>query len=245
MSTSGTVTYNISAQDIIDLSLTDIGANGPAYQDPSLRPHALKALNLVMKAIDTKGVWIWRAPRRTVNLTAGTASYVLSNDTWDVDAPARYVQSGATYGSQVMPIARDEYMRLPDRTIQGISMQYFADRGFDANGLQQITLYLYPVPPNTGDTLEIASTLKSQDVTNVAQTLDVNQKGLDAIRWNLTLNLAPSYGVPIDRMQFFKALADEKLAEFVNDSNERGDVQIVPFGSLYGYGYGSWGTGYR
>ena len=242
MSTSGTTSFNISAQDLIDLSLTDVGANGPAYQDPSLRPHAMKALNLVMKSIDTKGLFTWRAPRRSISMIAGTSSYLLAEDTYDIDAPARYTQSGATYGSQVTPMARDEYMSLPDRTIQGIPMRYYADRSLAADGIEALTLYLYPVPPTTGDTLEIASALKSQDVTNVAQTLDVNQKWLDAIRWNLTLSLSAAYNVPLDRTQFFKAMADEKLGDALNDDNERGDVQIVPFGGSYGYTYRSQGN---
>ena len=231
MTTSGTTTYNISAQDLIDLSLADLGAIGPADTNATLRPHALKALNLVMKRVDTKGVLTWRSPRRTVNLTAGVASYALANDTYDLDQPARYTQSGATYGSQVTSMARDEYMSLPDRTIQGVSMRYFLDRALDATGILQLTLYLYPVPANTGDTIEIASALKSQDVTSTAQTLDVSQKWMDAIRWNLTLNLAPAYNQPIDRLQFFRSMAGEYLEDALEDDNERGDVQIVPFGS--------------
>jgi len=233
---SGTTTFNVSAQDLIDLSLTDLGANGPSYADPNLRPHALKVLNLLVKSLDTKGIFTWKSTRRVQTLTAGQASYVLANDTYDLDQPARYTQSGSTFGSQVTSMARDEYMSLPDRTITGISYQYYAERSLDATGLAQLTVYLYPVPANTGDTLEMASVLKSDDLTNIAQTLDVTQKWLDAIRWSLSLNLAPAYNTPIDRLQFFKAMADEKVSEALEDDNERGDVQIVPFGG-YSYTY--------
>jgi hypothetical protein len=231
VSTSGTVTFNLSAQDLIDLSLADLGAIGPTDTNATLRPHALKALNLVMKRVDTKGTLTWRSPRRVVSLIAGTANYVLANDTYDIDQPARYVQFGSTFGSQVTAMARDEYMSLPDRTIQGVSTRYFVDRGLDASGILQLTVYLYPVPPTTGDTIEIASALKSQDVTSLAQTLDISQKWMDAVRWNLTLNLAPSYNQPIDRLQFFRSMAGEYLSDALEDDNERGDVQIVPFGS--------------
>jgi hypothetical protein len=228
------------------MSLVDIGANGPdGSTNPSLYPSAMRALNLLVKSIDTNGIFTWKITRRTQTLTAGQASYVLAGDAWDIDQPARYVQSGTTTGSQVLPMVRDEYMSLPDRTIQGISYRYYAERSLDASGIAFLTVYLYPVPPTTGDTIELACQLKSQDLTSLAQTLDVDQKALDAIRWNLTLNLAPGFGIGTDQLAFFKTMADEKMKAFVGDDGERGDVQLVPFGQQYNYGYGSWGTGYR
>lgn len=243
MTLSTTSTFNISAQDLIDLSLADIGATGTADTNPNLRPHALKLLNIFIKSIDTTGVFTWRAPRRVVNMTAGQASYVLANDTYDIDQPARYTQAGSTFGSQVIAMPRDEYMALPDRTIQGIPYRYFADKGMDASGIYQVTFFLYPVPANTGDTLEVASVLKSKDLTDLSQTIDVSQKWLDAIRWGLTHSLCPSYNIPTDRMGYFRSVADEKLSEALGDDNERGDIQIVPWG--YGYAYGQMGRGYR
>lgn len=240
MATSTTTTFNLSAQDFIDLSLVDIGAIGPeaAGGSPNLRPHALKLLNIIVKTLDSKGILTWRAPRRTTTLTASQASYALGTDAYDIDEPARYVQAGATYGSQVTPMARDEYMSLPDRTLIGPPIRYYAERALDASGLLGVTIYLYPVPPNTGDTIEMATQVRSKDLTDLSQTIDVTQKWLDAIRWRLTHDLCPAYNVPIERMGYFGKLAESKLDDALNDDNERGNVQIVPFGNQsYWYGY--------
>lgn len=237
MTTSGTTTFNVSAQDLIDLALTDIGANGPAYADPTLRPHALKALNLVVKSLDTKGEFTWRTPRRVVTLVAGQASYVLASDAYDIDQPARYLPSGSTTGSQVTAMVRDEYMSLPDRTLTGIPYRFYVDKALDVNGLVVATMYLYPTPANSGDTIEVAEQVRAQDVTSISQTIDVNQKWLDAIRWSLASGLAPAYGLPIDRMEYFKTLADEKVSQALGDDGERADVQLVPFGGSYSYTY--------
>jgi hypothetical protein len=241
MATSSTTTFNLSAQEFIDLSLTDIGAIGPDGQtNANLRPHALKLLNILVKQLDAKGILTWKAPRRTTTLTAGTASYTLTSDSYDVDSPARYVQSGSTTGSQVMPMARDEYMQLPDRTIQGPPTRYYIERAIDpTTALVTITVYFYPVPPNTGDTVEFATQTKSQDLTTLAQNLDVNQKWLDAIRWGLTHSLCPAYNVPTDRMSYFRGVAEKAAADALQDDNERGPMQFVPFGDSY---YGNWGT---
>jgi hypothetical protein len=231
MAIASTTTFNMSAQDFIDLSLVDIGAIGPetGATNPNLRAHALKLLNLIVKALDVKGIMTWRSPRRTVTLTAGTASYALDGDVYDISQPARYVQSGATYGSQVVPMSQDEYMQLPDRTLQGPCTQYYVERALNASGIVALTLYLYPVPPNTGDTLEMASQARSADLTSLAQTLDVTQKWLDAIRWRLTHDLCPAYNVPIDRMSYFRKVAENAIDEALGDDNERGNVQFVPF----------------
>ena len=140
-------------------------------------------------------------------------------------------------------MSRDEYMSEPDRTIQGVSYRYFVDRALDATGILALTMYLYPVPANTGDTIEIAAAIKGQDLTSLAQTIDVNQKWLDAIRWSLVVALGPAYNVPIATQQFYRSIASEKVDEALEDDNERGDVQIVPFGGQSGYGYGNWGYG--
>jgi hypothetical protein len=237
MATSATTSYNLTAQRLIDMCLTDVGATGPGVTDANLRPHALELLNVLIKQLDVDGVLLWKVPRRTETLTAGTASYVLSNDVYDLDEPARYVQSGATYGSQVTAMARDEYMSTPDRTIQGPPTRYYVEKALDASGIEQITLYLYPVPPNTGDTLEYAAVIRAKDVTTLAQTLDVPQKWLAALRWGLCQSLGPSYNVPIDRMSWFGARFEESKRTALLDDNERGNVQLVPYqNSSYNYG---------
>jgi hypothetical protein len=239
VTTSATTTFNLSAQDFIDLSLVDVGALGPetGQTNPNLRSHALKLLNILVKSIDNKGMLTWRMPRRVVTLTQGQDSYALDDDSYDVDEPARYVQSGGTYGSQVTAMAHEEYMSLPDRTIQGVPFRYYAERALGATGLVQLTLYIYPVPPNTGDTIEFVNQVRAADLTDLSQTLDVNQKWLDAIRWGLTHSLCPAYNVPIDKMSYYRKMAEVALKDALDDDGERGNVQFVPFGnSTYRYG---------
>lgn len=242
MATSATSTYNLTAQRIIDLALVDLGVAGQGSAvDPILRQQALDHLNLILKDIDAEAGLLWRTVRRTQALTAGQASYVLAEDVSDLDQPARYTQSGATFGSQVQAMARDEYMRLPDRTLAGTSYQYYAEKSLDAAGIQIVTLFLYPVPPTTGDTLEYAANLKGRDVVTLDQTLDIPQKGMTAVRWGLAHSLGPSYNTPVDKLSYLNARYVDAKRMLILDDNERGDVQIVPFGGTT-YGYGFWGS---
>lgn len=236
MATSSTNSFNLTAQRLIDLALMDLGVNGPAGTlDANLRPMALDMLNMVIKNTDTGGEYSWRQSRLIQTLTAGVAAYTLSNRVNDLDQPARYTQAGATYGSQVESMTRDEYMSLPDRTIQGTPFRYYSESALDANGIQFITLYLYPVPPNTGDTLEYAAILSALDVTDLGQTIDAPQKWLNVYRKALAFELAPAFNA-MDRVSYLRAAYKEAVDQASNDDGERGDLQIVPFGGTsYGY----------
>jgi hypothetical protein len=247
MATSTTTAYLVTAQRIIDLALMDVGVAGQGGSvDPNLRAQALDHLNLLLKRLDAEGVVLWRVPRRTQVLVSGQASYILTDDTYDLVGTGRYTQSGQTYGSQVTPMAREEYMGLPDRTITGIAYRYFVERALDATGVEQATMYLYPVPAVSGDTFEYAAQLRAKDVTDLSQTLDVSQKWMSALRWGLAHALAPSYGLGVDRLSYFNARYEDDRDRALEDDNERGDFQIVPFGNQYGYQYGQWhGGGYR
>lgn len=242
MATAATSSLNYSAEDMIQLALADVGVGGLGEPgDPDVFPHALKLLNLLRKRFDSLGALTWDIIRRTQTLTSGTAAYVLANDVSDIDEPARYTQSGATYGSQVTSMVRDEYMQLPDRTIQGTPYRYFAEKSMDTTGIEFITMYLYPVPPNTGDSLEYAAVIRGKDVTALDQTLDVPQKWLDCFRLGLAASLAIPSGAPVERASYLNKRFEDQLEMVLNDDNERGDIQVVPFGASYAYG--QWGGG--
>lgn len=250
MAIATTTTYNITAQRLIDLALMDIGAAGQGGAggfsvDGNLRPQALDLLNILLKELDDLGMLLFNVVRRTQTLASGTASYVLANDVSDVDDPMRYTQSGSATASQVTVMARDEYMQLADRTLQGPVLRFYPEPSFDATGIKQITLYLYPVPPNTGDTLEYAAAIRTADVTSLAQTIGVPQKWLNTLLWGLAARLAPSYNMGVDKMSWFnKRFQDARDAAF-EDSGERGPVQLVPFSQTYGYGVGGMPSGWR
>lgn len=246
MAIATTKTYNLSAQRLIDLALMDIGVAGQggaagASVDSNLRPQALDLLNILLKELDDLGMLLFNVARRTQTLTSGTSAYVLANDVSDVDDPMRYTPTGSTSGSQVTVMARDEYMQLPDRTITGPVLRFYPEPSFDATGIKQITLYLYPVPPNTGDTLEYAATIRTADVTALNQTLGIPQKWLNTVLWGLAARLAPSYNMAVDKMSWFNKRFETARDAAFEDDGERGPVQLVPFGQTYGYGAGGMG----
>jgi len=242
MSVPATSTYNPSRARIVQLALTDVGAIGPGVINPAadaqdLVAHANDVLAQLIMSMDADGALLWRVARRTLTTVSAQAAYVLASDVYDIDAPGRYTLAGTTTGSIVTPMARDEYMYLGDRTLQGTPIRYFAEKALDVSGLEFITLQLYPVPAATGDSFEYPAVVKARDQATDANTLDLPQKWIRCIRYGLALDLATAYGLPMDRINFFKGQFEEQRDKLLNDDNERGDVQIAPFGAYY---YGSY-----
>lgn len=232
MSISTTSSFNATAQTIIDLALMDIGASATTgTQDPNLRTHALSCLNILLKSLDAEGARLGKFLRRTLPLVGGQASYVLDNDVQDVDQPARYVQAGLTTGSRVDSMSRDDYMAISDRTVTAPSTRYLTEKDMDANGIEEVTLTLWPTPSSTGDSLEYVAILRVKDVTTLAQTLDIPQKWIQCIRWGLAFNLAPAYGADVMKVKMLQNLHEGELKTCLDDDHEHGNLQISPYGA--------------
>jgi len=247
MSVPSTATYNPNRARIVQLALTDVGAIGPGTVAPSqdaspLVAHANDLLAILIKSMDTDGILQWRFVRRTPTTTAGTASYAIANDVYEIDQPGRYTLSGQTTASPVTPMVRDEYMVIGDRTLTGTPIRYYAEEALDTNGIQQITLFLWPTPANTGDTFEYAAVVRARDQTADTDTLDVTQKWIRSLRYGLALDLAPGYGLPMDRIGYFQKMFEAERERCLEDDGERADIQLVPFGAYHNYGLGSRGN---
>ncbi len=242
MSIPAASTYNPNRARIVQLALTNVGAIGPGSVNPSqdaaaLVAHANDVLNILVKSMDVDGILQWRATIRTLSTVAGQSSYLLSNDTADIDSPGRYLINGQNGASQVTPMVQNEWMTIGDRTLTGTPIQYFVYKNMDATGIEQITLYFYPTPVNTGDTFEYTAVLRSKDQTADADTLDVAQAWVRCMVYGLTADLGPGYGMDMNRLQYFGKLFEDERQRCLEADVEHGDVQIVPYGGSSWYGY--------
>jgi hypothetical protein len=248
MSIPATSTFNPNRARIVQLALTNVGAIGPGAVNPTqdaapLVAHANDILNILVKSMDVDGILQWRSPIRSFTTVAGQAAYVLANDVYDIDPPGRYLVAGQTGACQVTPMAQNEWMMLGDRTLTGTPIQYWLDKEMDAAGLQVNTLNFYVTPANTGDTFEYVAVLKARDQTTDADTLDVTQAWTRCLVYGLTADLAPGYGLDMNRVQYFAKMFEDERQRCLEQDVPHGDVQIAPFGAMSGYS--GWQTGGR
>lgn len=237
MTTSGTSTFETSRDDLIAEALEALGAIGPGEtrtaNNSVLFDSGARALNRVVKAIDANGQRLWRIVRRTTTSTDGTASFSPAADVLDIDEPVRYTRSGQSTATPVTPMSRDEYMRLPDRTQEGVPRNYYVEKTLTAT-----TVYLWPVPDATGDTIEYAAAIRGQDFNSGADTPDFTSKWGTCLLYGLIVELAPKFRQG-SAIAMFKPLFEAELNRVNQDDSERAGLMFAPFGaSFYGGGAG-------
>lgn len=234
MATGSTDTFELNRDAIIAAGLANVGAIGPgdtrSANNSTLFDFAADALNRVAKSIDKDGQRLWRIVRRTTTSAAATDSFVLGTDVLDVDGPMAYTRAGQVARTQIIAMSREDYMRLADRTSAGIPRQYYVERTLSTK-----TVFLWPVPDATGDTIEYAVALRGKDFTSGADTPDFTSKWTSCLVYGLTVELAAPFR-QLDLMETYKPLFETEKAILVGDDTERGNVHFMI--GYYGGGAG-------
>jgi hypothetical protein len=236
MSVSTDDTFSESRDQIIGEALANIGAIGPAEPRSANNSTWFDAgdiaLNRMVKAIDPTGMRLWRIVRRTTATVAATATFTTATDVLGVDGPMRYTTAGQSTASPITAMSRVEYMRLPDRTTAGTPRNYFYETTLAAN-----TVYLWPVPAATGDTIEYTVSLRGKDFDTGADNPDFPTKWLSCLVYGLTAELAPQ-ARQLALVAVYRPLFQQELGVLMADDSEKGPIMMSPFGGMYGGGAG-------
>jgi hypothetical protein len=105
-------------------------------------------------------------------------------------------------------MSRMDYLALPNKTATGAINQVFYD--------PQLTtgyLYFWLAQTRVGDLLKFTWWRPIEDFNAAGDNADLPQEWLQALIFNLSVVMAPEFGVPTERIAATKALADEYLAD--------------------------------
>lgn len=231
MTVGATDTFSQTRDEIIADSLANVGALGPgetASGPP--RDHAARCLNRIVKAIDAEGAFLWRVSRLTFTTVATTATYTLNATAFDVDDPVSYLKAGGTTRVPLRPMARDDFMSLPDRTTAATTpSRYFIEKTLTGAGRTLMTMTLYGVPSASGDTVEYAAAIRAKDYVTGADTSDFPSNWVQCLTYGLTAEIAPAYNQAPLAAQFRDMYMQEKDRQLGND-NEKQGIFFVPWG---------------
>ena len=219
--------FNMNRDQVIADALTMVGAIKPGGSATGGKlDHANRVLNSLVKSIDADGSLIERIVRRTTTTTDGDADFTTATDVLDIHQPMTYLRSGGTARTHIRAITRADYMRISNRTVEGVPQFYLVEKVSPTT----VTITLWPVPDATGDTIEYAAAIRVADFDDGSNDPDYPTKFLRALTYGLAADLAPTYG----QAALAGALGQEfraELAKQIQDNNERGDLTLVPFGS--------------
>lgn len=215
MATSGVYTYVPTIAEIIEEAYELAGLEmSSGYDAVSAR----RSLNFSLMHLANEGINMWTIEQVTVDLVDGTASYNLeSTGVKTVDVLDVTVKDGDTY-TDLARITWDQYLRLPDKTIEGRPSQFAVVRG-----QAQTTIYLYPVPDDSTLDLVLHRARYIQDVVTLSEDLDAPKRFIPAITATLAYFIAAKNPLKVtaQKRAELKMLSDEMTTKAKHEDRDR------------------------
>jgi hypothetical protein len=153
-------------------------------------------LNDLINLWQTQGLKLFLEEEVTVTLVAGQQLYtMMPGGHVNVNKPLQVKQ--ATYWDlggairSLIPLSRDEWTRLSNRTLQGSVNQYFAEKLYD-----RINFHLWMVPNTVAATGSVKAVIRKQasNALNSSSSILFPPEWAIALRWSIADEV--SFGMP-------------------------------------------------
>ena len=222
MATSGTTSFNLDIDDVIEESFERCGIrNTKGYDLKSSR----RSLNLLFSEWGNRGIHLWKIELKNQLLTAGTITYTTPSDCSDV--LEAYVSTSESITSSTQDISltkidRSAYAGLPNKGQTGQPTQYYVDR----QTTPTISLYLAP-DANTYTFLKYYYIQRIQDAGSYTNQADLPYRFLPCMVSGLSFYLSQKYAP--DRIQALKLLYEDELERALQEDGQRTSLYITPF----------------
>ena len=230
MTTSGTSTFTITRDEIIDealigLSVIEEGETASAATVTKLT----RTLNLLLKNLQTDGIMLWTIADITIPLVASQTSYTVGPSGCNVTThkPMRLVEAYIRDTSATPDIdapleilSKQEYLQLGSKSATGKPSSVYLDVGNTSSAL-----YTYVTPDTTTATdyeIHIVAKRQIQDVGTAGATFDLPVEWMLPLKWMLMAEVAVDY----DKTLQDRAYYDTKAAVY-KDSITSWDVEYA------------------
>jgi len=216
MATSGTTTFDLSIDDIVEEAFERCGMRMQSgYQLSSAR----RSLNLLFLDWANRGLNLWTIEEQIYPLV-GTAEITLDADTVNVlSAVIRDYSQSPSVDITIDRISREEYLNIPDKQTGARPAQYYVQR---ANPTK---VFLYP-RPNGPYSLVYYRIRRIEDAGAYTNTADVNFRFLpclvSGLAYYLSLKFAP------DRTVGLKQIYEEDFTRAALEDRDTASVSFVP-----------------
>ena len=151
MATSGTATFDLSIDEIVEEAYERCGIQTSSGYDLK---KARRSLNVLFSEWGNRGVHLWKVQLNALELTAGTSQYSTVAGASDVlEAFLSNSSTTANPGSDNLDVSltkidRSTYASLPNKGSTGTPSQYFVQRVTTGTASPTITLYITPDKQN-------------------------------------------------------------------------------------------------
>lgn len=223
MTTSATYTFNDTRNEIIEDAAEMAGILDPEGGSLTQYQYAkfTKLLNRLIKAWMTDGLQIWKRKKISVSLVDSTASYTIDPRAIRL-LDGYYRQTTGSIDTPLKIISLEEYNRFGVKTTEGTTTQVCYHPTTPTG-----TLYVYPVPASTANTLQLEFLYPYEDFVTFTDTPDFPPEWLEAIVAGLAAKIAWSHGMDEQRLTKLETQV-EKLKGTAMGASQENSVYFQP-----------------
>ena len=223
MATSGTTSFNLNIDEVIDEGYERCGLSTTSgYSMRSAR----RSLDLLFAEWGNRGIHLWKVALHEAALVSGQAEYSVATDVNDVleafvSSTAAGANSVNTQDVSLTKIDRSAYAALPNKLALGQPSQYYVER------LTTPKIYLYQAPDlNTYTTIKYYVIKRIEDAGAYTNDADVAYRFLPCmcagLAYYLSMKKAPQL------VQQNKLVYEDELKRALDEDGQRTSTYITP-----------------
>ena len=231
MTTSGTESFNLDLNDIIEEAFERCGVEvRTGYEHRTAR----RSLNLLTIEWSNRGINLWTIEQGTIPLVQGTITYDLPVDTIDLLDQVVRTQSGVNQTDiNISRISVSTYATIPNKNAQGRPIQVWVNRQSGATepttGIAYPQINVWPTPDQSDFYTFVYWRLRRiQDAGTGASTQDIPFRMLNCLVAGLAYYLSLKIPEAANRIEMLKMAYEEQWLLASSEDREKASLRLAP-----------------
>lgn len=235
MTTSGTTTFNLDLNNLVEEAFERCGAELRTGYDMRT---ARRSLNLLTIEWANRGINLWTIEQGSIPLVQGQIVYTLPVDTIDLLDHVIRTQSGVGQTDiNISRISVDTYSTIPNKNAPGRPIQVWINRQSGATtptGVQSPSISVWPCPEQSNYYTFVYWRLRRiQDAGNGTTEQDIPFRMLPALVAGLAYYLSLKIPDALPRAGILKAGYDEQWQLASDEDREKAPLRLAPRQMFY------------
>lgn len=231
MTTSGTSTFNLNLNDLIEEAFERCGAELRTGYDMRT---ARRSLNLLTIEWANRGINLWTIEQGSIPMVQGQIVYDLPVDTIDLLEHVVRTQTGQQQTDiTISRISIDTYSTIPNKNAQGRPIQVWINRqsgaDYPIDGVANPQINVWPAPDQSNFYTFVYWRLRRlQDAGDGTTTQDIPFRFLPCLVAGLAYHLSLKIPGALDRSMGLKAQYEELWQQAADEDREKAPLRIAP-----------------
>jgi hypothetical protein len=237
MTTSGTSTFNLNLNELVEEAFERCGAELRSGYD--LRT-ARRSLNLLTIEWANRGINLWTIEQGSIPMVQEQIVYDLPVDTIDLFDQVIRTQSGQQGQTDIniSRISADTYITIPNKNAQGRPIQVWINRqsgaSYPTTGAKPPQINVWPAPDQSNYYIFFYYRLRRiQDAGSGITTQDIPFRFLPCMVAGLAYHLSKKIPGALERTQMLKMEYEELWQQAADEDREKAPLRIAPRQMFY------------